>query len=394
MQTNLNDEFGDFKAALLYRNSTGHTFGFEGNLAPLYFQPPKFSVQKVKQAWQQVAFSELPDHSLRRYFSFHLEGIREILDAFPFLKNLTQEPINESDFIELINYQRRYFDAFFDYNLQAPVVYHRYFFSGIKDLVECVCERLWLSGADACLKELIKGYISEMTATPAHVHDSYHSLFYFENFIRELNTIDLQDKGCNERLNSRLTELNFNHLGYIAYRRQQIKIATEPLTPDLVIDFLQNIKLALVVPTQEALIYDNQWPSLQQILDSFLAGEIQATQNSMKLSAQKAGLTCEKSHLNISVAQLALLTRLGVEEELLNNPNLKFVFKFISSHFATKRQDTISAGSLSKEYYSTTQVTAAVVRDMLQKMIARINRTFFPVLAVISTTILYCLNTH
>jgi hypothetical protein len=54
------------------------------------------------------------------------------------------------------------------------------------------------------------------------------------------------------------------------------------------------------------------------------------------------------------------------------------VFKFFSRNFETKRQKSVSAGSLSKEYYSTSQVTAAVVRDMLQKMIARIDRNFFP----------------
>jgi hypothetical protein len=92
----------------------------------------------------------------------------------------------------------------------------------------------------------------------------------------------------------------------------------------------------------------------------------------------------EKLHLGMSVAHLGCLLRLFFEQKIFATTSLHDIFKFAAAHLQTVRQDSISPGSLSKEYYSVSQKTAAVVRDMLQQMLLRVNRKYFPVMAVIS----------
>jgi hypothetical protein len=97
----------------------------------------------------------------------------------------------------------------------------------------------------------------------------------------------------------------------------------------------------------------------------------------------------DKIGLDLSVAQLACLIRALFDASITASDSLTAVFKFCTLHFTTRRQLTISQGSLSKEYYSITQKTASGVLDLLQKMTERIKRDYFPVLVAVSV-IIFC----
>jgi len=95
-----------------------------------------------------------------------------------------------------------------------------------------------------------------------------------------------------------------------------------------------------------------------------------------------------KIPLEMSVAHLSCLIRLLYEESVFATQNLQSIFKCFAGYFQSKRQAVISAGSLSKEFYSIDQHTAARVRDLLQRMVLRINRDFFPMAVAVNATIL------
>lgn len=82
--------------------------------------------------------------------------------------------------------------------------------------------------------------------------------------------------------------------------------------------------------------------------------------------------------MRISVSYMACLIKLFYEEELFATENLTSIFKFYASNFTSKRQPVISQDSLSKEYYSLDAHTAARIKKILQNMIDRLNRGFFP----------------
>lgn len=86
----------------------------------------------------------------------------------------------------------------------------------------------------------------------------------------------------------------------------------------------------------------------------------------------------KKLPLKLSVAQLACLLRLFYEEGMYPAAGIAEVIRFTAAHYQTKRQEQVSTGSLSKEYYGTSQATAASCLELLEKMIRQLRKNFFP----------------
>ncbi|MDP9078827.1 MAG: hypothetical protein M3O71_15465 [Bacteroidota bacterium] len=326
-------------------------------------------------------FSDSSDQTLQRYFSFHLEGIREISDTL-FEAHGDNEQIAQlqQELISLIDYQRKYFRKFFDEDAIAPKAYYRNLIETLAPAVALLTNDLQTTAADTRLKECVLSYMDDMLNSTENATFTYKALFYFESVVVALHGLHLAKASANinQRICDQLSALNFNHLGFFTYRRQQLLSQTDD--PDLwkKLEKLQDEFTILKYHPDNTLSYDPAWPPLGQMLSGWITDEINYTRE--KLRAENAVLH-EKLGLNVSVAQLAFLAKLLFQENLCLNPNLSAVFKFFSRNFEAKRQKLISAGSFSKEFYSTSQVTAAVVRDLLLKMVARINRDFFPVMA-------------
>ncbi len=339
---------------------------------------------ELKQSWCETAFSEMPDHALKRYFNFQLESIRDILDTSPFPEPAEKERKVTDELIGLINYLFRYFKNFIDTDVFSPTAYRYYKLASLDGIVHELLAKLKHAAIDEGLRSILVSYVNEMIRPDPDIRDTYHSLNYFEHFIKEVSRLNLCIKSAQELLIVRLTSLNFNHFAFLFYRKNKIGTAIAHLDKCAAMHLLESEQAALIQRGQHAMVYDKEWPGIAEMLAGYITGEIQKI-NTLP-SALTAGQTIDepKVCLGLSVAHLALFVRLFFEENFLPKNTLTCIFKFIARHYSTKKQPNISAASLSKEYYSVNQVTAAVVRDILQKMIARINRTFFPVLAAVT----------
>jgi len=349
---------------------------------------------ELRQTWRETAFSTMPDYALKRYFSFQLESIRDILDTSSFPELHDQGHPVKDELISLINYQFQYFKNHLDADLVSPRLYRIYKLASLDRIVNDLMQKLKHSAIDEKLRNIVESYLEEMRRMDPAIYDTYHSLNYFEKFMSELLRLNLVTLGAEDLLILKLINLNFNHAGFYSYLRNKICMEIAHLDKVAAIQLLEMEKGAIVHRLHDNLIYDKAWPGITEMLSAFLNEEIQKINALSSLVPYDRQAPVTKLNLDLSVAHLALLIKLFFEENFLKNNTLTSVFKFVSRNYSTKRQLNISPASLSKEFYSVNQVTAAVVRDMLQKMIARINRTFFPVLAVISTAILCCLNTH
>jgi hypothetical protein len=121
------------------------------------------------------------------------------------------------------------------------------------------------------------------------------------------------------------------------------------------------------------------WPSLSVMLGGWLTEEVAVLrQVPQPVAPDTVESRPVKYPLNLSVAHLACLLNLFCSAKVPGNQNLTELFNFVTAHFSSKRQENISAKSLSKAYYSITQVSAANVQGLLQQMISAINRKYFP----------------
>jgi hypothetical protein len=284
----------------------------------------------IKAAWQAAVFADVSDACLQRYFTFHLEGLTKLSGALPLVAGELA--------IHLIEHYATY--------LNENTILARALYPPILPPDPMRCEGL-------------RDYISQMK-TGAQF--TLRSLNYYARFCEQL-----QDA---ENMDEILLDLNFNHLAYFAWRQQQIRQAANSLDNPARLRYLQSLRSELLArPVPNGVIYHPDWPPLATMLVNWLREEIGT------IPVEEPG---QKLGLNLSVAQLACLLKLLYDQGVFTTENFSDILRFFAAHFRSKRRENISYGGLSKESYSTGQVTAAVLRDKFAQMIKKIDRHFFP----------------
>jgi hypothetical protein len=355
----------------------------------------KIACEQVKKAWLAAFFSESPDHSLQRYFKFHLEGISGLSDTLLRMgQNNSQVDgdqllflaINEQ-LLALIIHLKKNHDRFFSNEVNSPVLWRKKVRQQNGAETEWLIERFKTSGLPDQQISPVIYYLSEIMNAEQGGFYTFHALNYFEQFVNTLS-IAMDNFISNENdLNTHLTDLNFNHLGYFNYRQNQIGDQLNSIeSPVSKIHTLLNDRLSLKnMSYHENIIYDTRYPSVPVMLDKWLCEQIIYLEEQHRLELENGLIPVySKLTLNLSVAQMGCLLRVLYEADIFGNASLHEVFKFVTQHISSKKQAAISLGGLSKEYYSTTQVTGGKMIVLFQRLITILKRIFFPLLVVAS----------
>ncbi|MET3982026.1 hypothetical protein ABIB62_004642 [Mucilaginibacter sp. UYP25] len=351
----------------------------------------------ICKTWEDAAFSELPHHSLLRYFNHQLEGIISYSDEVYRCSNADLVKEGQLLLLKQIDHLLLYYAPYFNWDAVAPIAFHQRMMGMLATGISTVRNCLFSAKLNSSLSRCLLNWLDEATECSVSVRYTFRSLAYLEKIVGHLSLFDFNAVEAGEEIIILLSRHNFNHLAFLAYRQYQI--GTEAKGINCIsgqLDCLQRQKAAvLVCPEAREMCYDLAYPSLKIMLSEWIQEQITLSEIALKKDLEtRAGCPIEKQSLDLSVAHLACLIKLFLEENIFVSQSTKRVFQFFAANYQTKRQTAISAGSLSKEFYSIDQHTAARVREMLQKMIARINRNFFPVMAVISTAILSYPGTH
>ncbi|SFA41269.1 hypothetical protein SAMN04488511_102285 [Pedobacter suwonensis] len=349
----------------------------------------KIRFGQIYQAWEEVLFSNMPESSLVRYFHYHIEIISNISSRLSLSPNPERYLGPQKELLALIDHLRKYCFKYFNEDAVAPVMYHQRLVSRLSENISAIQERLESGGIDPALTACLSRWfylVSEHIGTKGF---SFRSLHYFGYIINQLSEVDGLLTDAETSLVLLLVSSNFNHLSFLVYLQDSIRNSAEYLGDKAErLDYLIYQKaLMMSSPEVKNWVYDPAWPSIKTMITEWLQEEIMMAEKSLENKDQVA---VPKIPLDTSVAHLSCLIRLLYEESVFATQNLQFIFKSIAGHYQSKRQAVISPGSLSKEFYSIDQHTAARVRDLLQRMVQRINRNFFPVVfAVNAITLSY-----
>ena len=345
---------------------------------------------QIYQAWEEVLFSNMPESSLVRYFHYHIEIILNISSRLSLSPNPERYFNHQNELLTLIDHLRKYCSNYFNEDAVAPVMYHQRLVSKLSENISAIQERLESGGIDPALTACLSRWfhlVSEHIGTKGF---SFRSLHYFEYIIDQLSEVDGLSTDAETSLVSLLVRSNFNNLSFFVYLQDTIRNSAEYLDKAARLDYLIKQKaLMMSYPEVKNCVYDPAWPSIKTMITDWLQEEIMLAEKSL---ANKDQVAVSKIPLEMSVAHLSCLVRLLYEESVFATQNLQFIFKSIAGHYQSKRQAVISPGSLSKEFYSINQHTAARVRDLLQRMVQRINGSFFPVVFAVNAIILSYLN--
>jgi hypothetical protein len=349
---------------------------------------------KVRESWTFAVCSEAGETALERYFSFQLTQLSGLLSKVSghIAAGSAFQTDNDKQFQRSVCGLIDYAAAYFYKHLKLPVpvctVYKRHFIATLSADARLLTTVLDNSGLADDIKNCMISYLDAMTAETDMPCD-LQQLHYFRSFVREFlpaAAIKDNDKYC-DFVKDRLFDLEFNHFRPFVHMQDAIKAAYS--------DKPKNRRKAIMARELDFLVfkakgdvirYDDRWPALSAMLTEWLSGELEKEiQKTAEIRHAAAYLF--KLRLELPVSHLAFLIRLLSKENIFGLFPLTEIFNFFSANFSTKRQETLSPGGLSKEYYSKNMVTAVEVRALLLKMIARINRDYFPAWVAISIAI-------
>jgi hypothetical protein len=287
------------------------------------------------------------------------------------------------DLARLTQFMLDHFPSLAESELQAYPAYNRFRLSDWDTKVESV--RLAMSEAflDPSVAQAVNDLLDHIQASGTLITNTYRQLTYFERFLQAISTLsDLPPEKYRFCLQEQLIRMNFNHLTFLQYLQQDIRREMSGLKQVAQTRLLCDRLTIFDHPSPGLLAYDRQWPGLFEMMSHWLREELSLLRSCTPSAPVK------KLTLRTSVAHLACLLRFCHEDELPGIP-LSELFRWVSANLATKRQNNISAGSLSKQFYTVNQFTAARVREYLLKIVARINVEYFPALVAISAVVYF-----
>lgn len=338
-------------------------------------------------AWEEAIFSNTPEDSLVRYFYYHLDIISTISNTLSNSHDSETNVLLQNELLALIDHLQKYYCSYFNEDAIAPITYHKRLISKLTRDICAIQKTLQSSDLNASLVAcLLKGF-NVISGDIGKVKFTFRSLHYFGYIIRQLGSLDYDSDDAEKLLVSLLIRSNFNSLSFFVYYQNIIRNAFSDFRGmQERLNYLVEQKAEVMSsPEVKNIAFDPSWPSIKNMIGNWLTEEIALTEKSLCKGSEVA---VPKIPLEMSVAHMSCLIRLLYEESVFATQNLQFIFKFFASHYQSKRQAVISPGSLSKEFYSIDQHTAARVRDLLQRMVLRINRNFFPMAVAINATVL------
>ncbi|MXV50361.1 hypothetical protein GS399_05200 [Pedobacter sp. HMF7647] len=355
---------------------------------------------RLKALWTGILFDVLKDRLLERYIQFNQTRLIDLC-------NLVQADLGEtskkaapafvsdhrhlgekylSALFDLLNFIERYFTKFFNQDLEVPRAYLALSLNEMRETIRQIDETMLNRQIDLHLQECIRAYLKGCGEAGPRLALTYRQLIYLKTFVEELNG-DLAAEptvNINLRLARKLVYLNFNQLSFFAYCQDMIRAEADDsdMYEHQQAVYLRYLTSLKSTQTKPDVFYHKDWPSVKHMLESWLQDEVTAVGILISNQLPQGAVLpakIDKAALNLSVAQLACLLRMMVEEQVFLSDNVSELFRFIAAHYRSKRQEHISAGSLSKEFYGISQVTAANVLGLLQRMSSRINKHYFPV---------------
>lgn len=362
----LGNAFEILTAAQYRKQEAGQTdadysLSFSGYLAT--------SCGRIREAWTTAVFSASGDGTLRRYFDFHFKLLSSLISqnnteacTLEYLNGLMDDLL--LFYGNFIGQQQFIAPEYFNYRLQKVRAGYQLFMTRLNRAE--INDNL-----RDCLYHCLRPLYTEIPGGTGTLGD----IFYREKLICELNHLGSNTSGIKEKsLINTLMALNFNHFLFFQYLQDEAKMKLEKIEAGLRAEHLlnQSISIPLAQP-DNSLCFDRRWMGISDLYKTWLY-----EQGTLLSPGSISKEVCPKIPLNISVAYLACMIRGLYDSGLYGNVTLTAIFEHAAKVFTTKRQEHISAESLSNAYYNISQQTAARMIAIFNKASDSIKLRYFP----------------
>lgn len=326
----------------------------------------------VRDAWMAAAFSVKNDMTVRRYFDFHFKLLCGLIsqcgpDGYP-LGQLNS----------LMDHLLLYYGHFLDQRQPVAPAYFSYKIQQLRPAYESWKRLPGWSSVSTSLRDCLEVCLSPLYTGVADGQGTLGDLFYRERLICGLGATAADTAALtDEQLISSLMALNFNHFLFFKYMQERVNAALGVITPALRGKYLldQSVRIPLST-TADGLVFDRRWPGIAELYKNWLYE--QGRLLSLGAFPGEPGTDCPRIPLNMSVAYLACMIRGLHESGVYGNVSLSAIFEHAANVFTTKRQQNISADSLSNAYYNISQPTAARMIGIFESASGSLRLRYFP----------------
>ncbi|MEO3404928.1 hypothetical protein AAFN85_13565 [Mucilaginibacter sp. CAU 1740] len=338
---------------------------------------------RAMQAWAVAAFSDHPNESLIRYFDYHFKFLNGLIAEHA--DDPLRDPLNE--LCKLMDHLLLFYGSFISCGLLITTRYlgYRCRLWGAK--YKEFEDRFSILNNDKDLLDCLSVCLSPFYCSSPGEPLKLSALFYREALLNELAGrryhADLMTTEC---LISVLISYNFNHIRFLAYlRKRTIRGLSGVANSSFSVYFCEQGNEIPAIDTAGGRCYDPDWPHIATMYKDWLndyAALLEIT------SGKNAEMVVQKVPLAISVKQLACLIRVFYESGMYGNTTLTAIFDHAATVFTTKRQEHISAESISNAYYELPQSSALKINRMLGKAMDFLKPYCFPGEAATGATFL------
>jgi hypothetical protein len=348
--------------------------------------------QRIKKMWSDLLFSQTKDYVIKRYIWFQQQTLLDLADKVHYSINYNSQLSLQSNnemlsrslasllerLLELNHFLIHYFNTYINEDVKIPDASIPKARKKMCEAAEQVSAILQTAALDQQLKACILDYLDVISTTHIGASVTYRSWEYLISFTESLGvTIKFEDdRDLTHSITEALFYLNFNHHNFCQWYQEDIISKTIILgTTDQLPMLKKQLLVLKTMPVILTMCYDPDILPINVLLEKWLNEYIK--EKHIHFDLLEMDFT-NKIELKLTVAQLALLIRLLYEEGIFAMKNIAGLLRFFSRHFMSKKQEHISYGSMNKLYYSGDQFTGYAVRELLLRMIAKINKMFFP----------------
>jgi hypothetical protein len=303
---------------------------------------------QAREHWSAAAFSDHSYDVLQRYFNFHFSFLNNLIAE----KGLSDDADGYRPLFRLMDYLLIHYKHFLDQKQHVSPEYTAYRLRSSQKKYKLFLDQLEIVNSDQELRICLVESLSPIYTCSPIERIELGAMFYREELITELasgrNSTELMTA---ENLISVLICFNFNHMRFLTYLRKKAMKGIAGIQKNKFPTYFLNLITEIPkVDIKDNRCFDSNWPHISVMYKDWL-NDYQILVNLTLQQQSHHQETVNKIPLNISVKHLGCMIRALYESGCYGNISLTAIFEHAAMVYTTKRQEHISAESISNAYY-------------------------------------------
>jgi hypothetical protein len=347
---------------------------------------------RIKRQFTEQVFNADSEQSIELYIQRHQAVIILLADL---LVHYISSKVVVNDFVtifykqillsleDLLTFIEKRFSRYFDMEATIPASYKVLLKAEMKQKLTRLSQLMNKSKVDFVLVEICQQSIKDFLKTDKPI--SFREAFYLKELVREILLLEKEEQiDFNSRLLDTLVYLNFNHLRLLTYLTRRIAGEANALSslPAQIEQLSWHFKNFSQLHIKPGFICFPQQPPFREMILSWLQEEIAFLEKKkqltmvMPLSQEDVERRIELIQVALSAQQLAFTLKLLIEEKVILNRNQLDLMRRVAKNFKTVGKEQPTAGSIRSKYYNVERSAARTVKDILIKLLNRINKFY------------------